>query len=65
MPFDKEYSADLYFRLSEQDGDKAESNSISNQRELVMDYLKSHPEIKVHAERIDDGRSGIDFAGVR
>ena len=61
MPFDKEYSADLYFRLSEQDGDKAESNSISNQRELVMDYLKSHPEIKVHAERIDDGRSGVDF----
>ncbi|GHV33405.1 recombinase [Clostridia bacterium] len=56
-----EYTADVYLRLSKQDGDNTESDSIGNQRALILDYLKSHPEIKLHKIKIDDGKSGVDF----
>lgn len=58
------YDTDIYFRLSAADGDKdekKESNSISNQRELILNFLKSHPELHLHKERVDDGFSGVDF----
>lgn len=55
------YSTDIYLRLSDDDGDKIESNSIKNQREFITEFLKSMPEIRIHAERKDDGFSGVDF----
>lgn len=55
------YEADIYLRLSDDDGDKMESNSIKNQREFITEFLKSMPEIRIHAERKDDGFSGVDF----
>lgn len=55
------YYADEYMRLSVADGDKIESDSINNQRELINHFLKSHPEIHFHKERVDDGYSGVDF----
>ena len=55
------YTADIYLRLSKQDGDNAESDSITNQRDLILDFMQSHPEIKLHKIKIDDGRSGVDF----
>ena len=62
----KTYLAAVYLRLSREDGDvsdggKAVSNSIANQKELVMDYLKSHPEISVSSIYTDDGFSGVNF----
>lgn len=55
------YNADVYLRLSREDGDKEESDSITNQKELILEYLKSRPEIKVHEIRVDDGYSGVNF----
>ncbi len=55
------YIADAYFRLSREDGDKAESDSIVNQRALVREFLKTHPEIQIYQERVDDGFSGVSF----
>ena len=55
------YNADAYFRLSREDGDKAESDSIVNQRALVKEFLKFHPDIQIYHERVDDGFSGINF----
>ena len=62
----KSYQAAVYLRLSREDGDvtdggKQVSNSIANQKELVMDYLKSHPEINVVSTYTDDGFSGVNF----
>jgi DNA invertase Pin-like site-specific DNA recombinase len=48
-------------RLSKEDGDKAESDSITNQRELVSGYVNSLPNIIIVSERIDDGFSGASF----
>ena len=42
-----------YLRLSRDDGDKAESDSIQNQRELINDFLKKHPEIKKVQEYVE------------
>jgi DNA invertase Pin-like site-specific DNA recombinase len=55
------YIADLYLRLSKQDGDNVESDSISNQRALLLDWLKGQPDIQLHKIRIDDGFSGVNF----
>ena len=55
------WNAAIYVRLSKEDGDKAESNSIANQKELIKDFLKSMPEIHLCSERVDDGFSGVDF----
>lgn len=57
----KKYQAALYIRLSKEDGDKVESNSVSNQRELIYSYLKNREEIQVCEEKIDDGYSGVGF----
>lgn len=62
----KTYRAAVYLRLSREDGDVAgssrqSSNSIANQKELVMDFLKSHPEIVVVSTYSDDGFSGVNF----
>jgi len=51
----------LYLRLSKEDGDKVESDSITNQRELVTNYINSIPNITIISERIDDGFSGASF----
>ena len=56
-----EYNAVMYLRLSKEDGDKAESYSISNQRDLIKQYLIGHPEIKLVCEKVDDGYTGTNF----
>lgn len=55
------YDADLYLRLSREDGDKAESESIAGQRDLLLSFLEKHPEIRLHSIRVDDGYSGVNF----
>ena len=63
---DKIYHAAIYVRQSKEDGDvasaaKAESNSISNQKNLIKDFLKDKDDIIVVSERMDDGYSGSNF----
>ncbi|HBI60738.1 MAG TPA: recombinase [Lachnospiraceae bacterium] len=63
---DKIYHAAIYVRISKEDGDvasaaKAESNSISNQKNLIKDFLKNKNDIIVVSERVDDGYSGSNF----
>lgn len=55
------YRACIYTRLSRDDGDKPESDSIANQRALIRDYLKQHKEITIVSDHSDDGYSGVNF----
>ena len=56
----KEKLTALYCRLSQDDGREGESNSISNQKEILMQYAKQHGFL--HPEFfIDDGVSGTTF----
>ncbi len=57
----KEKITALYCRLSQDDGREGESNSISNQKEILLQYAKQHGFL--HPEFfIDDGVSGTTFA---
>ena len=61
LDIEKKYQAALYIRLSKEDGDKAESNSVSNQRDLIYSFLKDKSDIQVCEEKVDDGYSGVGF----
>lgn len=55
----QKFKAIKYIRLSYTDDKSAESNSVSNQRKLIDDYLTQHSEIEVVCEKVDDGYSGV------
>lgn len=58
---DDVYRAMAYYRLSKEDRHKHESDSIGNQRVLVHEYLKKHPNIELIDEAYDDGYSGTNY----
>lgn len=53
--------AGIYLRLSREDGDKFESDSIKNQRQLINDFLRDNPKLRFFKEYADDGYSGTNF----
>lgn len=55
------YLCASYTRLSQDDGDKEESNSIVNQKALIRDYISNRPELQLVEEYADDGYSGVNF----
>ena len=55
------YQATEYLRLSYTENHENESDSIANQKKLIEDYLKGHPDIELVSEKVDDGYSGILF----
>jgi len=66
MPSNKTLA--IYIRLSSEDEDlhrsgKAESNSVTNQRKLLLDHLNTCPDLKEYElmEFCDDGFSGTNF----
>ena len=50
-----------YVRLSHEDGDKEESNSVTGQKDLIRDYLSRHPELRECGMKVDDGYTGSNF----
>ena len=50
-----------YVRLSCEDGDRLESNSVMGQKNLIRDYLSRHPHLIERGMKVDDGFSGSDF----
>lgn len=56
----KKYITALYLRLSKDDGDKEESESISNQRKILRAFAEEN-KIIVYDEYVDDGFSGTNF----
>lgn len=55
------YYAAEYVRISREDGDKLESDSIESQRILINQYAENHKEIKIVEEYKDDGYTGTNF----
>lgn len=50
-----------YARLSHEDGDKEESNSIGSQREMIREFIRNRPDMVITREYVDDGFSGVNF----
>ena len=59
--FMSKYKAAAYIRLSYTDDHSSESDSVSNQRKLIENFVERNPDIEVVSEKIDDGYSGIIF----
>lgn len=61
------YMAAVYLRLSKEDEDlrevkdKKESNSIANQKALILKSLESMPDVTLYDIYIDDGFTGLNF----
>lgn len=55
------YDVALYERLSREDGDRLESDSIINQQRLLEDYCERHPEFRIAGHYSDDGYTGTNF----
>ena len=54
------FKVGMYIRLSREDGDKQESESISNQRNILQRYVKEN-DLCFVKEYVDDGVSGTTF----
>ena len=52
--------ADIYLRLSREEANSGESQSINNQRNIIRQYCKDHG-ITIVKEFVDDGFSGSNF----
>lgn len=64
--YSEEWLTCAYLRLSKEDralsyGKKTESDSISNQKQLILDFAEKRPEIKIVSIRIDDGYTGSNY----
>ena len=55
------WNAGLYVRLSREDGDKLESESISSQKSILQDFISARSDIEITDFYVDDGWSGTDF----
>lgn len=60
MP-ERVYRTAIYARLSKDDGDKEESNSITSQKAICEEYIGKHPDLELVETFVDDGCSGVDF----
>lgn len=57
----KKWHVGVYLRISREDGDKEESNSISSQKDLIAYYIQTHAGLSDTREYVDDGWSGTNF----
>lgn len=55
------YRAALYIRLSREDGDKEESDSVLNQKKILYEYLSGQNTMILYDFYIDDGYTGTNF----
>ena len=51
----------LYVRLSREDGDREESDSIANQRDMLAEFAAAQDDLAAPAFYTDDGYTGTDF----
>ena len=55
------YRVGRYKRLSREDGDKLESDSIVNQQYVIEDFCSRHSELEIVGDYTDDGYTGTNF----
>ena len=55
------FNVAIYIRLSREDGDKEESDSVGNQRKLLTEYVAKKDDFILYDVYVDDGYSGTNF----
>ena len=57
----KVWNACGYVRLSREDGDREESNSVTGQKDLIRDFCARNPDLRECGMKVDDGFTGSNF----
>lgn len=57
----KIFKVAIYIRLSREDGDKEESSSVTNQRDIITRFVKENKNFIIINEYVDDGWTGTNF----
>ncbi len=57
----KQFSCAAYVRLSREDGDKNESDSVGNQKKMIEYYIAHNDNFVLYDYYIDDGFTGTNF----
>ncbi len=57
----KKQQTAMYIRLSRDDSDKSESESVSNQKLLLTEYIAKQDDLILYDTYIDDGYTGTNF----
>lgn len=55
------FNVAIYIRLSKEEGDKEESYSVGNQRNLLIDYIAKKDNFILYDIYVDDGYTGTNF----
>lgn len=55
------YKAALYMRISNSDAKAGESESLANQRKMLLDFVSKNHNIEIVAEHLDDGVTGLVY----
>ncbi len=58
---EKTFKVAIYIRLSREDGDKEESSSVTNQRDIITRFIKENKNFVIINEYVDDGWTGTNF----
>lgn len=55
------YKVAKYIRLSDEDRDKKESESVENQRDIIDNFIEKNIDLEEFDEYVDDGYTGGNF----
>ncbi len=55
------YKVAKYIRLSDEDRDKKESESVENQRDIIDNFISKNVDLEEFDEYVDDGYTGGNF----
>ena len=58
---EKIYKVGIYIRLSREDGDDRESESVENQRDILHKFINERENFELVDEYVDDGFTGTNF----
>ena len=61
MSGEKIYKVGIYIRLSREDGDDRESESVENQRDIIHKFISEKENFELVDEYVDDGYTGTNF----
>lgn len=61
MSIERSYQVGVYIRLSRDDGDDRESESVENQRDIINRFIEENEDLDFFDEYVDDGYTGTNF----
>ena len=59
---DEVYQCAVYIRLSKEENEKSDSHKLDNQEQVILNYVRKNPDLKIVKIYCDNGYSGTNFS---